>query len=593
MQYFKDGTSTDLDDNLVIAGTDSQATTTTLFSENIDLSCFVTDDYKRLKNFLIPWYSSLRTFSKVMSTCSDIRSIPEDDLNNLINSFGFVDGLQDLVYENKIGFFYDLVNLYKIKGTPECIERVLGYFGMASVEILEYYLKYNSDGELVFHPQVITNYSTGTPLLYNIPFDELVVLDPHWFLTKDQVNTLFLTNKIAFPSKTPYFSLRPIIQLSADIINSTMAILSRLVQDQYDEYIGGTTLTKDILISDISLNASLLDLYLGTIYSFNVLYPKYTDSSDTSYLIYDGDLSLSNTEIFDLYSEYSKRSNNLTREEIDSNRLLIKDTFTRLRTTSFITSLNTAGTILSSTNSDLKNFIDSYTSLEDSTYILRVLLKNLSGWVNSNISASAPNLTMIILGFSALDYIMDVVNFFKPYRARLILSESSFVLKDASSDVMIPTDSFSMIETDTFLDFDTGDSVPNPCPPEENPCLSTTLPGRYYSRNTFDCGSYFDIGASMDIDGFNTSFEDIIIEKYNYHTGDSTACVHLEYTGTESDSFWYASQDGGWTNFDEGGIYDAPQISDFCQIYIHNGVTQSTALDYWHIDEFISSPSES
>ena len=119
MYYFKTGDSTAVDPNLIILANDSKGKTENLFTNTIDLDCFASEDYKRLKNFLVSWYSSSRTFASTMQSASDIRSLPQDQLNDLINSFGFVDGLEKLNHSSKIDFFYDLVNLYKIKGTPE------------------------------------------------------------------------------------------------------------------------------------------------------------------------------------------------------------------------------------------------------------------------------------------------------------------------------------------------------------------------------------------------------------------------------------------------------------------------------------------
>jgi len=572
MRYFRGDSVPNLDTNLIILAEDSKAKATTLFNENIDLACYATEDYKRLRNFLIPWYASLRSFSSTMRSASDVRSLPEDHLNELINSFGFVDGLDELSHSNKIDFFYDLVNLYKIKGTPESVERVLGYFGIPDVELVEYWLQYNSSGQLVFHPVKISIPVPGslTVVAPDIDYDYIINSDPHWFLTKNQVNQLFQTNRIAFPSKSPYFGIRPTTQLSGNIINPTIAILSRMVQDQYAGYVGGTPPVKDIKLTVLNIFASLLDLYLAVLYTFNTIYVKTNDSADTSFLIYDESMLLTNEQIYDLYDTITSRANSQTRAQLEANKLLLNDYFSRLRTTNFITNLSTAGTVLNLTNNDLKNLIDNYISLGNEDYLLKLLLKDLSSWVKDHISDSAPNLSSLILGFASLEYITDVINFFKPYRARLILVEHIYTIDNPISDAVICEDELNHVDTETIVDFDTANSTGCCCPEDVIPCLDSTA-SIYYSRNTYDCGSNFDIGASIDDDqGITIHISDNIYDIYNYHHGDATACVHLSYTLDSTGEIEFALQDGGFIDFDNDGIFDAPQISDACHIYVQS-----------------------
>jgi len=572
MKYFEDQTSTGIDPKLIIQAEDSKAKATVLFNDNIDLACHATDDYKRLRNFLIPWYASLRSFNSVMRNSSDIRSLPEEHLNELIRSFGFTDNLEEISRENKDDFFYDLVNLYKIKGTPEAILRVLGFFGIPDVELCEYWLQYDSTGSLVFRPEAI---SPNIFSLKDIDFHTITNPDPHWMLTESQINQLFLNNKIAFPSKSPYFSLKPITQLSGNIINPAIAILSRLVQDQYADYISGTDPVKDISLS-VKMLVSLLDLYLGILYSFNLLYSKTNDSTDLSFLIYDGSMSLTNTQIFTLYDTITKRANSTTKTELEANRDLYYNNFTRLRTTNFITDFDTAENVLTLTNIDLKNLIDTYNSAGDIEIILKSLIKDLNGYIKENIIDLAPNLLASIFGFSSIEYITKVINFFKPYRARLLLLEHIYLIDNPALDSELTDDNLETIKlTETIVDWDTANSTGCCCPETTIPCLDSTA-SIYYSRNTFDCNSYYDIGASIDEEDFGTRMgivqEDNII--YNYHQGDATACIHAEftgnviYTGDISGEVYYALQDGGFVDYDYNGIFDAPQISDVCQIYV-------------------------
>ena len=587
MEYFKSGNAGTTDPNLIITAEDSKAKTTTLFNESIDLTCHSSDDYKRLKGFLTSWYASIRTFNSTMQHATDVRSLPEDHLNTLINSFGFVDGLEKLGKSNKVDFFYDLVNLYKIKGTPECISRVLGYFGISNVELYEYWLKYDNLGKLVFHPESVISDPLYSVIAADVDFNDMIMLDPHWFLTADQVNQLFSTNKIAFPSKSPYFGIRPIIQISGGASFASLVDLYRIVQESYLSYIGGNPPVKDYTVQFLSLNVSILDLYCGIIYLISLLHPKTHDSSDENFLIWDGTFPTTLSDIETFNDSVTLRINSNTRDQVAANKILYDDYFSRLRTTNFLSTSATAGNLLTTINPDLKAAINSYFSSGDGTTLLKQLLNDLSSWMRQNIGSTSIDLASLILGFESIDYLMDVINFFKPYRARFVLGESVYLIKNPALDSVISEDLLGpMTIIENAIDWDTADSAP--CCLDSTSCV-------YYSRETYDCGSYFDVGASMDTKTeteiyIRHEIEDI----YNYHKDSENLIVDetsVDYIVTELDDFivsdtksdkyissvftgditgekYFFLQDGGFIDFDFDGVFDAPQISDVCEIYI-------------------------
>jgi len=688
MKYFKGESVPNLDSNLIILAEDSKAKATQLFTENIDLNCFTSDDYKRLKNFLTPWYASLRSFPSTMRHASDVRSLPDSHLNELINSFGFVDSLDEISKVNKVDFFYDLVNLYKIKGTPEAVERVLGYFGISDVELMEYWLQYDNQNELIFRPVKISSATNPITNTYrDIDFDTIVNTDPHWYLTKDNINQLFLNNRIAFPSKSPYFGLRPTVQLVGDLTTPSLSILTRIILNQYDDYLAGNYPVKNLILTNIKIYASILDLYLGVIYAFNKLFPKTFNPSALETIIYNGSMSLSNDDIFELYSTLNGRASNLTRDQIEINRVLMGNNFSRDRNTNFLTNLNTAETNLNILNPDLKLTIDTSFSSGSGLLQLKQLVKDLSSWIKQNINIYTPDLSVLLFGFSSLEYVTDIINFFKPYRARLISLEHAFYINSPLNDSIITEDNLSLIkETDTFIDWDVADSIPGfeegfettgitSTPPNisskritniyidntltvkctyddstsytgitnfiySNPSIgqyritnlylsisnngeskifieynniaettgniSTKIPSIppllnysiidvylndnnifemiydtesiinpnekiYFTRNTYDNGSYFDIGASCDDPPTKASLfiEDRIDEIYNSHIG--IGINNLEYTlDSTTNDVIYVLTDGGWSLFDSGALFDQPAISDICEIEVYN-----------------------
>lgn len=695
LKYFKDGTTTDIDQKLIINADDAKASTTGLFNDNLDLVAHATNDYKRLREFLINWYASLKTFTNTMRHATDVASLPEDHLNKLINSFGYEEKLDSMTRKNKIDFFYDLVNLYKIKGTPEAIGRILGYFGIPDVDLVEYWLMYNETKNLVLRPERIDIGNNFNIDAFDLNFEKTTRNDPHWMLTSSQINQLFTQNKIAFPSKTPYFGLRPIIQLVGNETSPTLLILSRLIQDYYNDFISGITIEKNILISYFKINASLLDLYLSYIYLFNKIYVKTTDSTDLSFSCYNGSEPLITEDIFTLYRELTSRVNSRTRDQIYNNKILFNNYFTRLRSTNFLTSLTTAGTILNLTNSSLKTLIDN--NFDDyQTEILTSLVMDLSSWLRENISTTAPYLENLTLPFDSIDFFKDVINFFKPYRSRLILVEHVYLIQDAIFNSVITEDSGQSTQIDISqytVDFDTADSEPayledfdptgayitstpptdlcrkltniyldstglvkcsyedstsytniteflysNPpigcyrisnlfleCGPSDAKSLhveynenvetiggiltkvySDPLAGFYnindmylnssglvaivydgdpvtwpidstariyYSRNLYDCGSYFDIGASCDDPPkyHELNINQYVYEIFNYHyrSGVEISPVNFQYTtDSTSGEVIEVLTDGAWSAFDEGWFFDAPPIIDICKILV-------------------------
>ena len=69
-----------------------------------------------------------------------------------------------------------------------------------------------------------------------------------------------------------------------------------------------------------------------------------------------------------------------------------------------------------------------------------------------------------------------------------------------------------------------------------------------------------------------TSSEDHLLitedNKQLYSYNQYEQYVSNSYKGNILGEEYFHLQDGGWTNFDSGGVFDAPAISDICEIYI-------------------------
>jgi hypothetical protein len=612
LKYFKTGETKDLDPNLIIHAEDSKGKASTLFDDSIDLMCHSSDDYKRLKKFFIPWYTSLRTFNSTMAKASEARSLPEDHLNILLNSFGYSINLDQMTKSNKVDFLYDLVNLYKIKGTPESIGRALSFYGISDIELFEYYLQYDEEYNLIFRPSKVIydpDYSTTTSSDINL--NDMIRLDPHWMLSADQINELFLRNRIAFPSKSPYYGIRPILTYSGNKTTiPSLALLFRHVQDYYNEYKSGTTLTKDLLLTFLRIEASMLDLYLGIIYLMHLLYYKDHDSSDLSFLIYNGPLTKIDPdtgkvvdrtfdEICDEYENLTRRvivdpitelKTQKTREQLAIDRNTYNGLYSRLRTTNFLVEWNTAKDILTKTNPDLKLLIESYYGDNKGVDTLKYLLGDLTQWIKFNISPLGIDLASFMLGFAALDYLTEVINFFKPYRARMCMAENLYIIKDSVGDGIVPEDEFGPTTViDKFIDWDTADSKPCGCCSWEghylhdlsgydwtcNPCLDSTA-FVYYSRETYDCGSYFDIGASMCADKIDGGLLKDDPEIYVIHTINDVYNYHKDW------HHFLAAENGNFLS------YTQPATITGVEIYEAYGYSGNYNLSYNYLHNTLS-----
>jgi len=184
-----------------------------------------------------------------------------------------------------------------------------------------------------------------------------------------------------------------------------------------------------------------------------------------------------------------------SRSEKKINTDLFSNLFTRLKSTNFLINKNTAGTILNQINSTFKQNVD---NLLIDTFNFEELLINflidLSRWIRVNFGLGYPSLAFIVLGREAiLNYVGDVIDFFKPYHARVSLVEAINVSNDPLHDSLIMEDGLFETITENIYDYQTGNSTP--C------CSSPNIlcpGGSYYSRDFYDCGSYHDLGHCLD-----------------------------------------------------------------------------------------------
>lgn len=546
-QYLSGQQVPDLDGTLQILSDAERTKARTLFEQTIDQTCFNSQDYKRIRKFLIDWYSGFRTLGTIQKHTSDPFILPQKYLDELIKSFGFQYPSDILSLTSRVNFFLDLVNLYKIKGTPLAIKSAIDYYGLKDTDLAEYWLQKNEDGELIFRGiSVFPEYSIiGWP---DISFEETINIDPHWMQSKEQILELINLNKIALPSKSPYFGLRPAFNISN--VQVAFAVLIRKVEDQYDKWISTRYLEKDVRLSYLNYTVSLLELYLSCIYTFNNYYNYGTDSAPDSalYICYDGDLTNTHQitqQYEDLagYPEYNSDDPVGEKAYRESHIEQFYDTFTRIRSRNFIQDKSSAGQKLQLINSDLKGSLDSWISSGRQYELLANLLQDLTGWVEIHIGPEFSDIISIVLGVGAFAKIKRIVNVFKPYRARLLGIQFAYIIDNPLFDVVRLYDLIFYIKCVLpFYDWATADSLAC-CSSPLLECFDSTsvIEPILYSRETYDCGSYFDIGIAWD-------------EPLQYlltqYAGSSLNCRITPWSDTTSDlefevlssDYWYRQQ---------------------------------------------------
>jgi len=458
------------------------------------------NDWLRLRAFLLDWYASHQTIGSATSKITDPRTLSNSDIDELFRSFGYnyspqLKGHDENPTDLKINFFLDLVNLYKRKGTPQAIVEVLQYYGVTKVDVYEFFIKLKNVNSLIFEGTAIAG-TTTNPSKLIFEYERLTAEDPHWLYTEEQILQLQQTNDINLPSKTPYLGVRPI----AAIDGAEIGILIRLVQDQFQYYLdNGVPPEANAEVSEIGEVVSLLELYLSVLYVFIKQYN--VGQTGDSFICYDGTSSI----ITDIVDEFETATTKpLNRAEILSGLTTFYDGFTRENPRNFLQNKTDAEMFLTLINPSLKASLDS-TTLTDSE-LLFSLMKDLSSWVRINLGYGFVNMGFIMFGLdSFFDDLKPVINFFKPYRARLLLLELLQISNPLFNTIIVEDDPEPPSVEFPLYEWLTANG--NPCCTEENIdstgpctiCLEDSTSNLYYARETYDCGSYHDIGAVSDI----------------------------------------------------------------------------------------------
>jgi hypothetical protein len=508
------GTTTDLTTAVKSTAQNEKATAKKFMDLVVDQYAYNSPDWERLKNFITDWYATHRTVTSFQANISDVYQMPNDQLDELFRSFGYnystilKDSITNEAPQAKINFFLDLVNLYKRKGTPQALVDVLQYYGISEVDLYELQLQYEdrvskNSSDIIFKGKI----SAGTSVNDNFPiylnFDFLTEADPHWLQTEAQIKALVQQNIINFPSTSPYFAVKPLFD--EESIDAATGILSNRVQAQHEVWDTAgqpdegliAILPQNAVMSIIGETVSMLTLYLSTIYTFNKEFSVGAPAS--RFVCYDG----TNTDTDDIITEFDNLTNQkiFTRDQWKADWNQYLDTFSRVISSNFLQTPQDCGDILAILHPSVKADLDSLAT--DNITILGSLLNDLGEWVRNNISYGFINMSYILFGLDSLfSQMSDVIEFFKPYRARIVPLET-IQFSNRLFNSIIVEDTFSFDVNVDFHEFVTGDS--EPCCTQQDidsttpVCLDSTSTNLFYSRETYDCGSWHDIGAVTDM----------------------------------------------------------------------------------------------
>jgi len=553
--------NTDLPSNLDPAfkiALSEQTKATALFTNTIDQLAFNTPDYQRIRNLLIDWYAALRTLTSIQQQVSDPRVLTSDQLNELILSFGYSYGLEIISSNNRMNFFLDLVNIYKIKGTGLALEKCFNYYGLNNITITEYLLIKNLQSELVFRTLPIINIDYFP--VFDKSFSEMTSVDPHWFITESQVNTIVNNGNTSLPVKTPYFS----VFVTFDLYQMTMILswISKVINDEYNNL---TNLPSEIKLTNLNIKVSALECYLAIISLYNGLISLDVENQNDKIFIYN-DIETNDEYNFESFTTFYKNSS--VRQNLqgaaDSNlenllNVLSVDVISNIN----FLDHNNIGILLNSINPILYQTIQT-TPTELQQGLLISMLQDFSLWLESNYfntdigrSLNFPGLTSYIYGIEA--YITDInkmINLFKPYRSRFLDLTYFLKINNPAFDYLDVNDNLGISITQNVFDFTSADSVKN---------IYGDISD--YSRSTFDNEfSLFDNGIMDDVLPLNITITQNINNNLNNHN--SNAYTELYYATDSTGNLDYTLCCGGLQDFDSGNSFDNEFGSDYLQIYV-------------------------
>jgi len=220
-----------------------RTTTEKFFSQIIDQPAFYSDDYKRIRQLLIDWYSAHKTMVSSKKSGVDPYLLSNKELDELIKSFGFPYPNKIINKDYKIQFLLSLIQNYKRKGTPEVFHNSLKYFGLNNSILYEWWLDKNSEGRYIFRSKPVypRNYKYDESLVLIKSYSDFI--DAQWQITEDEINQFYENAPYLFlPSLTPFISISS--EFDSSRLIPGLAILNRLCLESFEFWMKYVLITR-------------------------------------------------------------------------------------------------------------------------------------------------------------------------------------------------------------------------------------------------------------------------------------------------------------------------------------------------------------
>lgn len=203
------------------------------FTQIIDQPPYFSSDYNKLKRLLIDWYSSHRTLASSKKESTDPYFLTEEELDELIKSFGFPYPKNIISKEYKVQFLLSLIQNYKKKGSPFVFYDALKYFGLRNLVLSEWWLTKHPNGDLFFRSKPVypRDKRRDPSLVIEKPYQDFI--DIYWHITEEEINTIYNNSPyITLPSLTPFISISS--EIDTNRLKPGLAVLNQLLLENYE-----------------------------------------------------------------------------------------------------------------------------------------------------------------------------------------------------------------------------------------------------------------------------------------------------------------------------------------------------------------------
>ena len=427
----------------------------TYFKEVVDQPVYKTNDYLRLRKFLIYWYAAFNTLCVEEKRVSDIDFI---DKGLLLRSLGYELYTEHSDIHQKT-LCTELSDIWAQKGTPLAMSKIMSMLDINNFTLYEYWLDLDySDNQLRFTPVAIEDltYNTGTLALDPPPvkpYGSVVENDPHWFLTEEEIREAEQSGDLSMPSLSPYVGL---VSANDWVKNSKYvnAYANRVCNDTYNDYLTNPSFNlrnyQKYYFYMTSENISLLELYLAIGYTYNTYYNRTDVEPRDGITERVPQFNGSEENLYDqvqFVTEFNKTyRRSYSRKE---NKELLEESKTNWQTLNAITcwTYEESKQILSEISPTIYNLCNSMLESNQGYDLLIELLTMFDYYISHDTGLTA--YTSLFMLFDPLkeykDKIRKVFDFFKPIHTRLLDAMSYMIISDLPGDCFA-TDEYMRIQ---------------------------------------------------------------------------------------------------------------------------------------------------